>query len=236
MSDSVRPHRRQPTRLPRPWDSPGKNTGVSCHFLLQRMKVKSESEAAQSCPTLRRTYGRRSLAGCSPWDFPGKSTGVGCHCLLRKRRHHALKEYLTSYEKYIIGTGPRLLLQPSVLNTFIHKFTSFIPKFLILQYIHIGNFELNITLPPRGDHWDLGLKKFLMMALRASLPACCLCSGINSPHGARGKEPACQCRGWKRHGFDPCIEKVPWRRAWQATLVFVTGESHGQRSLVGYSP
>ena len=52
MSDSVRPHRRQPTRLPRPWDSPGKNAGVGCHFLLQCMKVKRESEAAQSCPTL----------------------------------------------------------------------------------------------------------------------------------------------------------------------------------------
>ena len=51
MSDSVRPHRRQPTRLPRPWDSPGKNTGVGCHFLLQYMKVKSEIEVAQSCPT-----------------------------------------------------------------------------------------------------------------------------------------------------------------------------------------
>ena len=48
----VRPHRRQPTRLLHPWDSPGKNTGVGCHFLLQFMKVKSESEVAQSCPTL----------------------------------------------------------------------------------------------------------------------------------------------------------------------------------------
>ena len=52
MSDSVRPHRRQPTRLRHPWDSPGKNTGVGCHFLLQCMKVKSESEFVQSCPTL----------------------------------------------------------------------------------------------------------------------------------------------------------------------------------------
>ena len=52
MSDSVRPHRRQPTRLPHPWDSPGKNTGVGCHFLLQCMKVKSKSEVAQSCLTL----------------------------------------------------------------------------------------------------------------------------------------------------------------------------------------
>ena len=53
MSDSVQPHRRKPTRLPHPWDSPGKNTGVGCHFLLQCMKVKSESEVAQSWPTLR---------------------------------------------------------------------------------------------------------------------------------------------------------------------------------------
>ena len=48
----MQPHRRQPTRLPRPWDSPGKNTEVGCHFLLQRMKVKSESQVTQSCPTL----------------------------------------------------------------------------------------------------------------------------------------------------------------------------------------
>ena len=52
VSNSVRPHRWQPTRLLCPWYSPGKNTGVGCHFLLQCMKVKSESEVAQSCPTL----------------------------------------------------------------------------------------------------------------------------------------------------------------------------------------
>ena len=64
MSDSVRPHGLQPTRLPRPWDSPGKNTGVGCHFLLQSMKVESESEVAQSCLTL-----------CDPMDcsLPGSS-------------------------------------------------------------------------------------------------------------------------------------------------------------------
>ena len=64
MSDSVQPHRRQPTRLRRPWDSPGKNTGVGCHFLLHCMKVKSESEFAQSCLTL-----------CDPMDCspPGSS-------------------------------------------------------------------------------------------------------------------------------------------------------------------
>ena len=64
MSDSVRPHRQQPTRLRRSWDSPGKNTGVGCHILLQSMKVKSEREVAQSC-----------LAGSDPMDrsLPGSS-------------------------------------------------------------------------------------------------------------------------------------------------------------------
>ena len=52
VSNSVWPHRQQPTRLLCPWDSPGKNTGVGCHFLLQCMKVESESEVAQLCPTL----------------------------------------------------------------------------------------------------------------------------------------------------------------------------------------
>ena len=52
MSNSVRPHRQQPTRLPGPLDSPGKNIGVGCHFLLQCMKVKSERDVIQSCPTL----------------------------------------------------------------------------------------------------------------------------------------------------------------------------------------
>ena len=64
VSDSVWPHRQQPTRLPRPWDSPSKNTAVGCHFLLQCMKVKSESEVVQSCPTLSKPM------DCSP---PGSS-------------------------------------------------------------------------------------------------------------------------------------------------------------------
>ena len=81
---TLRPHRWQPTRLPRPWDSPDKNTGVGCHSLLQCMKVKSESEVAQSCPTLSDPIDclQPSKLFC-PWDLPGKSTGVGCHCLLQ---------------------------------------------------------------------------------------------------------------------------------------------------------
>ena len=68
----MRPHRQQLTRLPHPWDSPGKNTGVGCHFLLQSMKVKSESEVTQSCPTLH------DPMDCSP---PGSSV----HGILQAR-------------------------------------------------------------------------------------------------------------------------------------------------------
>jgi len=64
VSDSVRPYRWQPAKLSHPWDSPGKNTGVGCHFLLQCMKVKGESEVAQSCLTLS------DLMDCS---LPGSS-------------------------------------------------------------------------------------------------------------------------------------------------------------------
>ena len=72
MSDSVRPHRQQLTRLHHPWDFPGKNSGVGCHFLLQFMKVKSESEVAQSCPTL-----------CDPMDC--SLSGSSIHGIFQAR-------------------------------------------------------------------------------------------------------------------------------------------------------
>ena len=53
---------------------------------------------------------------------------------------------------------------------------------------------------------------------------------------SRGKKPTCQCRRHRRCGFDPWIKKIPWRRVWKPTPVFLPGESHEQRSLVGYSP
>ena len=72
VSNSVRPHRPLPTRLLCPWDSPGKNTGVGCHFLLQCMKVKSESEVTQSCPTPR-----------DPMDY--SSPGPSIHGIFQAR-------------------------------------------------------------------------------------------------------------------------------------------------------
>ena len=65
---------------------------------------------------------------------------------------------------------------------------------------------------------------------------CCVSVTWGFPGGASGKESACLCRRGKRCGFDPRVGKIPWRRTWEPTLVFLPGKSHGQRSLVGYSP
>ena len=103
VSDSVRPHRRQPTRLPRPWDPPGKNTGMGFHCLLRCMKVKSESEVAQSCPTLSDPMGC-SLPGSSVHgsfqakvlEWGATDFSVKCHTPL----HYCLSPNTTNWAPY----------------------------------------------------------------------------------------------------------------------------------------
>ena len=112
MSDSVRSHGWQPTRLPCLWDSPGKNTAVGCHFLLQCMKVKSESEVAQSCPTL-----------CDPMDcsLPGSSTHgifqarVWSGVLLPSSIYMSvlLSQFVPSSPSHLVSTGHSLHLHQS---------------------------------------------------------------------------------------------------------------------------
>ena len=68
-----------------------------------------------------------------------------------------------------------------------------------------------------------------------SLEFLTMSSGDLFSGGTSGKEPACQCRRYKRLGFDPWVRKFPWRRKWQPSPVFLPGESHGQWRLVGYS-
>ena len=87
VSDSVRPHKRQPTRLRCPWDSPGKNTGVGCHLLIQCMKVKRESEVAQSCPTLR-----------DPRDY--SAPGSSAHGIFQARLLESGAIVFSSYNSY----------------------------------------------------------------------------------------------------------------------------------------
>ena len=109
MSDSVRPHRWPPTRVPHPWDSPGKNTGVGCHFLLQCMKVKHVSEVAQSCLTLS------DLMDCS---LPGSSAhGIfqarvlewGAIAFSKRRYYKVLK---TNFVKELVIQSCPMLCNP----------------------------------------------------------------------------------------------------------------------------
>ena len=92
----MRLHRRQPARLLCPWDSLGKNTGVGCHFLLQCMKVKSESEVAQSWPTLR-PHGMQPTRLLRPRYFPDKSTGVGAIAFSAKHSQCLSKQAVSSW-------------------------------------------------------------------------------------------------------------------------------------------
>ena len=100
MSDSVQPHRWLPTRLPRPWDSPGKNTGVGFHFLFQCMKVKSESEVAQTCPTL-----------CDPMDCSPPGSSV--HGIFQAR----VVEWVAIAFSDSLFYSPRNSLSPQTFNT-----------------------------------------------------------------------------------------------------------------------
>ena len=111
MSDSVQPHRQQPTRLPRPWHSPGKNTGVGCHFLLQCMKVKRESEVTQLCQLFATPwtaafqappsmgFSRQEYWSGVPSPSPLKAldshqrTGVSCHLLQVRGRCEDQQSY-----------------------------------------------------------------------------------------------------------------------------------------------
>ena len=93
MSDSVGPLRRQPTRLLCPWDSPGKNTGVGFHFLLQCMHACQVASAVSDSVRPHRQQATRLPC---PWDSPGKSTGVGCHCLLQSMKVKSASEVTQS--------------------------------------------------------------------------------------------------------------------------------------------
>ena len=97
VSNSMWPHRRQPPRLPRPWDSPGKNTGVGCHFLLQCMKVKSESEVAQSC-----------LTPSDPWTAAYQAPPLGAIAKVQKNYRNDLN-YPDNHDGVITHLEPDIL-------------------------------------------------------------------------------------------------------------------------------
>ena len=152
MSDSVRPHRRQPTRLPRPWDSPGKNIGVGCHFLLQCMKLKSESEVAQSFPTLSDPMDCGPSGSSVHGIFQARVLELGCHCLLHyykvnceccflwKVKKRSVKRVFTNPEYYLnismFGTQTKLQLRQGTENSGL-LFTLLKPHFIKPQHLFL---------------------------------------------------------------------------------------------------
>ena len=134
MSDSVRPHRRQPTRLPHPWDSPGKNTGVGCHFLLQCMKVKSESEVTQSCLTLSNPM------DCSP---PGSSV----HGIFQARvlEWGAIAFFNSYLFKIVILYHTMIFLFSNYFGIFILFFIVATPDYILANGVQGFSFLCNLT-------------------------------------------------------------------------------------------
>ena len=201
MPDSVRPQRRQPTRLPHPWDSPGKNTGVGCYFLLQCRKVKSESEVVQSCPTLS-----------DPMDY--SPPGSSIHGTFQAWK---VLEYWSGVPSPspIGGLGIpfnpaiwHLSIYPKKTKTLIRKDIC-TPMFIAALFTVAKVWKLS-KFPPT----DKGIKKKWY--------------GSVDKESTCNEGDLLQCRV---PGFDPWVRKIPWRWKWQPTLVILPGKSHGQKSL-----
>ena len=153
VSDSVGPHRLQPTRLPRPWDSPGKNTGVGCHFLLQCMKVKSESEVAQLCLT------PNNPMDCGP---PGSSV------------HGIFYKSVSSSNPYLIAPSTSSLLKPSV--RFPHSI------YILRRGRRVlAKHNLNKTTVDQPHLWLLKKRKSFRTFSQVSVPKDCALARPLSP-------------------------------------------------------
>ena len=151
-----------------------------------------------------------------PWNSPDKNTGVGCHSLLQGMFLMQGLNLVSSIAGRFFTIWATMETQSPFLHMLLIDGESR-RKLLIVSY-RVSSWimqEMLYEVGKRkwaGSYWDL-------------------------PGGARGKEPTCHCSlGVKRGQFNPWVRKIPWRREWQYSPVFLPGESHGQRSLSGYSP
>ena len=144
VSDSVWPYRWQPTRLPHPWDSPGKNTGVGCHFLLQCMKVKSEWSHSVVSDSLR-PHGLQPTRLLHPWDFPGKSTGVGAIAFSDIGVKRYTKHPVNGYYSRSLGQED-LSSENSCHETAVQSspWKGFWPRWLLKIFSAVGGFIWNM--------------------------------------------------------------------------------------------
>ena len=181
---------------------------------------------------------------CGPQAF----SGYGAEALEHKGSHSSggLIILLTLWRLQSPGEEPHALgysffpLFPLITCSLVHS------AFVYFQCISCHHLQLSFL---KAQHWPLCQSSLLFSASlpgtepwpshwRVRFPGVAafypMLKGFLG--GASGKESACQCRRHRRWGFDPCVGKIPWRRKWQPTPVFLPRKSHGQRSLVGYSP
>ena len=189
-------------QVPPIWDSPGKNTGVGCHFLLQCMKVKSESEVTQSCLT------PSDPMDCSP-------TGSSVHGIFQAR---VLEWGAIAFSVRCLYLSFSPLLFAFLLFTTICK-TSPDSHFAFLHFFSVGMVLIPVSCTSkvvgvaRGHQRADTLKPYS----QKTSPSNGICNNSKGfPGGASGKESTCQCR---RCRFSPWIRKIPWRRKWQPTPV-----------------
>ena len=120
------------------------------------------------------------------------------------------------------------------------RFSTVILSFLLFQLIHFKIqrqcFCFTFNSPNLGQYPGIIVNSFTLKSVAIRIINLLFVLIHRFPGGTSGKEPTCQCRRYERLGFDPWIRKIPWRRKWQPTPVFLPGESHGWRALVGYSP
>ena len=130
-------HKQQPTRLPHPWDSPGKNTGVGCHFLLQFMKVKSESEVAQSCPT------PSDPMDCSP---PGSSTHGICQARVLEWGAITFSRFYSIYFNYQSLPSSDIISLQIYHKSITFYITSSLLDFIVLFHSFCSYVAINSTI------------------------------------------------------------------------------------------
>ena len=138
-----------------------------------------------------------------------------------------------------------LPVSPPTPHLHCHSLPAAPTSLLFLGHVWHAPTSVLLHVPfPLLEHPSVGVSRWLSSL---SPSGCCFQALHDHPHlkisacptlpgSASGKEPTCQCRRHKRCGFDPWARKIPWRRTWQPTPVFLPGESHGQMSLAGYSP
>ena len=155
-------NRWQPIRLPCPLDSPGKNTGVGCHFLLQCMKVEKWKWSRSVVSDSLWPHGLQPTRLLRPWDFPGKSTGVECHCLLHSHTYYMLNRRDPCKTKYLRKLESKNMKQT---NKKIIKVEEF-QRDIYIQRLHFPLIKISLSSNSLWDNSFFNYKSNVTLLLK----------------------------------------------------------------------